>query len=125
MKYFNASDYELCYNKSSLNHAISIAERIISDLCKNINNLEYYISEMENNAHDKNGTRVDEDYRDYQRLLGPSSLTGLLRDVSKDLDELKNDMSQYENKVNENKERRRQEEERKAREASSLQSFKF
>lgn len=125
MKYFNSSDYELCYNKASLNSAISAAERIITDICKNVNNLEYYISEMENNAHDKNGTRVDEDYRDFQQLLGSNSLIGLLQDVSDDLDDLKQDMSQYESKVSENKERRRREEERKAAQSSRLQSFKF
>lgn len=125
MKYFSSNDYDLCYNKSSLNNAINSAEKIITDICKNVNNLECYISEMENNAHDKCGTRVDEDYRDYQQLLGPNSLVGLLEDISKDLDELKQNMSQYERKVNENQERRRREEERRAAEAKRLQSFKF
>lgn len=125
MKYFNSNDYDLCYNSSSLNNAISLAERIVADLCKNVTNLEYHISEMESAAHDKIGTRVDEDYKDFERLLGPSSLTGLLQDISNELDELKQDMNQYERKVNENKERRRQEEERKARESSRLKSFRY
>ncbi len=122
MKFFNGDDYEVRYNKGPLLAAINEAEQIVRELCGNINGLVDSITELELNAHDKEGTRVDENYKDYQELLGDSSLPGLLDKVSKHLDELKEEMDSYEKCVERNQERRRrQEEERRRR----LSSFRF
>lgn len=118
MKYFGNNDYELRYNRSAVNSTINNAEAKIAELCKNIDNLEYYLSELETNAHDKPGTNVDEDYKDFEKLLGYEALTGLLKEVSDHLDALKNDMSNYERSVQNNIERRRREEEARRRQNS-------
>ena len=110
MKYFRSTDYDLCYNKSAANYTISSIERLISEACRNIDNLEYYLQELEKNAHDKQGTTVDEDCKDFEEILGYNSVTGLLQELSYEMDDLKSDMRSYERIVAENQERRRREE---------------
>ena len=49
-------------------------------------------------------------YKDFEEILGYNSVTGLLQELSYEMDDLKSDMRSYERIVAENQERRRREE---------------
>ena len=74
MGYFSSSDYELCYNKSSVDSSISR----IYDLLDKVERYRLHmiddVSSLERNAHDVVGTSVDEDYKDFEYILNEDGI---------------------------------------------------
>lgn len=123
MKYFSDDDYEISYDTYKVKRYISEGEQVLEDIAKNLNNLVEYVESLEKVAHDKQGTRVDEDYKDLEIILGDDGLKVFVGNMEIVFETIKSAMREYERVVQDNQ-KRREEEERKAREeAEKLHSF--
>ena len=122
MGYFSNSDYELCYNKSSVDSSISR----IYDLLDKVERYRLHmiddVSSLERNAHDVVGTSVDEDYKDFEYILNEDGIQLFELELKSFLRDLQYQMRDYEKQTSENyrrreeERRRREEEERRKRE---------
>lgn len=122
MGYFSSSDYELCYNKTSVDSSISR----IYDLLDKVERYRLHmiddVSSLERNAHDVVGTSVDEDYKDFEYILNEDGIQLFGLELKSFLRDLQYQMRDYEKQTSENyrrreeERRRREEEERRKRE---------
>ncbi len=122
MGYFSNSDYELCYNKTSVDSSISR----IYDLLDKVERYRLHmiddVSSLERNAHDVVGTSVDEDYKDFEYILNEDGIQLFELELKSFLRDLQYQMRDYEKQTSENyrrreeERRRREEEERRKRE---------
>ena len=129
MKYFNSNDYEISYDTYKVKRYLSEGDQVLEDLAKNLNNLVMYVSNLEAIAHDKQGTRVDEDYKDFEAILGDDGLKSFVGSMETVFESIRNAMNEYErvvrtNQIRREEERRREEEERKRAEEAKFQSFR-
>jgi hypothetical protein len=115
MDYFSSNDYELCYNKSSVDSSISRVYDLLDKIERYRLHMIDDVSSLEKNAHDVIGTSVDEDYKDFEYVLNEDGLQLFEMELKNFLRDLQGQMRDYERQTADNK-RRREEEERRKRE---------